>query len=233
VRCPARVQCRQHGRSQPGPLGCGQRPGRAERGKELSSPPAAAGGPACCGQRPAPARGGGGRFYARFLGCSGAPAAPRFCAGCTPSACRLRPVPGAGCNCSTPSGQLSTASLPAATGCGACTPSAWPSAPGQHCWKACWGQPLASSNLASSARLTCGDAKTVDLAHLSIGLLVSVFVSFICVYRTKRSNQAPVSRPRAVHHRDRPHLRAGLHLHQRRGHRTTLKPVRPITPAQD
>jgi hypothetical protein len=29
---------------------------------------------------------------------------------------------------------------------------------GQHCWKACWGQPLASSNLASSAHLTCGDA---------------------------------------------------------------------------
>ena len=26
---------------------------------------------------------------------------------------------------------------------------------GQHCWKACWGQPLASSNLASSATLTC------------------------------------------------------------------------------
>jgi len=25
---------------------------------------------------------------------------------------------------------------------------------GQHCWKACWGQPLASSNLASSALLT-------------------------------------------------------------------------------
>jgi hypothetical protein len=29
---------------------------------------------------------------------------------------------------------------------------------GQHCWKACWGQPLASSNLASSATLTCDDA---------------------------------------------------------------------------
>ena len=28
----------------------------------------------------------------------------------------------------------------------------------QHCWKACWGQPLASSNLASSATLTCDDA---------------------------------------------------------------------------
>ena len=24
-----------------------------------------------------------------------------------------------------------------------------------HCWKACWGQPDASSNLASSAALTC------------------------------------------------------------------------------
>jgi hypothetical protein len=29
---------------------------------------------------------------------------------------------------------------------------------GQHCWKACWVQALASSNLASSATLTCGDA---------------------------------------------------------------------------
>jgi hypothetical protein len=29
---------------------------------------------------------------------------------------------------------------------------------GQHCWKACWGQPLRSSNLLSSATLTCGDA---------------------------------------------------------------------------
>ena len=29
---------------------------------------------------------------------------------------------------------------------------------GQHCWKACWGQPLASSNLASSATLICGNA---------------------------------------------------------------------------
>ena len=29
---------------------------------------------------------------------------------------------------------------------------------GQRCWKACWGQPLASSNLASSATLTCDDA---------------------------------------------------------------------------
>ena len=26
---------------------------------------------------------------------------------------------------------------------------------GQHCWKACWGQPLASSNLASSATSIC------------------------------------------------------------------------------
>ena len=28
----------------------------------------------------------------------------------------------------------------------------------QHCWKACWGQPLRSSNLLSSAILTCDDA---------------------------------------------------------------------------
>jgi len=29
---------------------------------------------------------------------------------------------------------------------------------GQHCWKACWVQALASSNLASSAALTCDEA---------------------------------------------------------------------------
>jgi hypothetical protein len=29
---------------------------------------------------------------------------------------------------------------------------------GAQCWKACWGQPLASSNLASSATLTCANA---------------------------------------------------------------------------
>src|SRR6188472_1011736 len=29
---------------------------------------------------------------------------------------------------------------------------------GQHCWKACWGQPLRSSNLLSSATLTCDNA---------------------------------------------------------------------------
>jgi len=28
----------------------------------------------------------------------------------------------------------------------------------QHCWKACWGQPLRSSNLLSSATLNCDDA---------------------------------------------------------------------------
>src|SRR6516225_9258172 len=28
---------------------------------------------------------------------------------------------------------------------------------GQHCWKACWGQPLRSSNPLSSATLTCDD----------------------------------------------------------------------------
>jgi hypothetical protein len=31
---------------------------------------------------------------------------------------------------------------------------------GAHCWKACWGQPLASSDLASSATLTCVNAGT-------------------------------------------------------------------------
>src|SRR5262249_15875703 len=35
----------------------------------------------------------------------------------------------------------------------------------QHCWKACWGQPLASSNLASSAMLTCDDAHSLRPAR--------------------------------------------------------------------
>src|SRR5215475_14397045 len=40
---------------------------------------------------------------------------------------------------------------------------------GQHCWKACWGQPPASSNLASSAVLTCKDTGGWQLAS---GLIV-------------------------------------------------------------
>ena len=46
---------------------------------------------------------------------------------------------------------------------------------GQRCWKACWGQPLRSSNLLSSAAMTCkntlgGAAKTVSTSRF-----VSVF----------------------------------------------------------
>src|SRR5215472_4929401 len=51
---------------------------------------------------------------------------------------------------------------------------------GQHCWKACWGQPLASSNLASSATSDqaihqVGHAFGLDLQ----GCVVSFVVSFI------------------------------------------------------
>jgi hypothetical protein len=49
------------------------------------------------------------------------------------------------------------------------------------CWKAWWGQPLASSNLASSAAMTCDDAKPLAAAHGCWGLLVSV-----CLIRSFR-----------------------------------------------
>jgi hypothetical protein len=35
---------------------------------------------------------------------------------------------------------------------------------GQQCWKACWGQPLKSSNLLSSATLICAAARQVMMA---------------------------------------------------------------------
>ena len=41
---------------------------------------------------------------------------------------------------------------------------------GQHCWKACWGQPLRSSNLLSSATLTCNNTGECLLPS---GLMVS------------------------------------------------------------
>jgi hypothetical protein len=48
---------------------------------------------------------------------------------------------------------------------------------GQHCWKACWVQALASSNLASSATLTSGDAGHRHRWPLPVFPLVSVLVS--------------------------------------------------------
>jgi hypothetical protein len=44
-----------------------------------------------------------------------------------------------------------------------------------HTWKACWGQPLASSNLLSSGALTCGDAKEFVATQRRSGLLASVW----------------------------------------------------------
>ena len=57
---------------------------------------------------------------------------------------------------------------------------------GQHCWKACWGQPLASSNLASSATLTCYDAlglrsRAVPCPTARVSFSVSVWVLAICL----------------------------------------------------
>ena len=49
---------------------------------------------------------------------------------------------------------------------------------GQHCWKACWGQPLASSNLASSARLSC---KNTQDGRRQVCLDVEICLSFVSV----------------------------------------------------
>jgi len=49
---------------------------------------------------------------------------------------------------------------------------------GQHCWKACWVQALASSNLASSATLTCKN--TQDECRQDC-LDVKVCLSFVSV----------------------------------------------------
>jgi len=58
----------------------------------------------------------------------------------------------------------------------------------QQCWKACWGQPLASSNPASSATLSCGDAKPLSFglaAHRSLGH------SFVSVVARKPARKRP------------------------------------------
>ena len=54
---------------------------------------------------------------------------------------------------------------------------------GQHCWKACWGQPLASSNVASSAALSCGNAITQRPETVSTSRLVSVLSHFLATER--------------------------------------------------
>jgi hypothetical protein len=46
----------------------------------------------------------------------------------------------------------------------------------QHCWKACWGQRLRSSNLLSSATLTCDNAPSGGAPVVLIPRFVSVFV---------------------------------------------------------
>ena len=47
---------------------------------------------------------------------------------------------------------------------------------GQHCWKACWGQPLRSSNLLSSAT---SDQTIHQAGHGPVSCAVSFVVSFI------------------------------------------------------
>src|SRR5664280_3507343 len=48
-----------------------------------------------------------------------------------------------------------------------------PSWPRAHAWKACWGQPLASSNLASSATATRANAAPAGIGWGSVSLAVS------------------------------------------------------------
>ena len=75
---------------------------------------------------------------------------------------------------------------------------------GQHCWKACSGQPLASSNLASSAMLTC---KNTQDEHRQDCLDVEICLSFVSVSghgrlclavpgRCADRTPAPAGRPR-------------------------------------
>src|SRR5450756_2843114 len=52
-----------------------------------------------------------------------------------------------------------------------------PSWPRSHAWKACWGQPLASSNLASSATATRANAAPAGIGWGGVSLAVSVPVS--------------------------------------------------------
>ncbi len=62
---------------------------------------------------------------------------------------------------------------------------------GQHCWKACWGQPLASSNLASSAALNCKDTR--GWASLN-GLIVCQWAHSLAQFRFRfrTSKRCPV-----------------------------------------
>ena len=116
------------GGGEPGPLGRGQPPGVSERSEELADGTAAIGSPGR-GPRLVHARGGGRRFHGWFsvrFGCNRCTPFPRQL---HPSARWLHPVPGAGCTCCTPSGQVSTASTVAA-GCGARTPPGRPLATG-------------------------------------------------------------------------------------------------------
>jgi hypothetical protein len=63
---------------------------------------------------------------------------------------------------------------------------------GQHWWKACWGQPLASSNLASSATLTCNDALGSCCALRYIPTHVSHFLSQLSPGHMSHSGQTGV-----------------------------------------
>jgi len=70
----------------------------------------------------------------------------------------------------------------------------------QQCWKACWGQPLASSNPASSATLSCGDAKPLSFglaAHRSLGH------SFVSVVARKPARNGPAHPIRRRSHKIR------------------------------
>jgi len=63
----------------------------------------------------------------------------------------------------------------------------------QQCWKACWGQPLRSSNLLSSATLTCDDALDHVRALRCIPSHMSHFLSQLSPGHMSYSGQTAVA----------------------------------------
>ena len=61
---------------------------------------------------------------------------------------------------------------------------------GQHCWKACWGQPLRSSNLLSSATLTCVN---IGGWPLTSGLIVFRWAHLWARSHSRRRVPLPIS----------------------------------------
>jgi hypothetical protein len=78
---------------------------------------------------------------------------------------------------------------------------------GAHTWKACWVQALASSNLASSAMLTCDNAPSSHAPVVLIPRFVSVFVHECRPGVRTPDKRAPWRSGLAGSVRDRPDIR--------------------------